>query len=482
MVISPLIAWGAGAFIGNAKFQAFDSNGDPLSGGKVYTYNCGSASPKTTYSDRALGSANANPVVLDSRGECDIYTTGCIKIILKTSADVTIWTVDNFGGVGESFIQDADGDTKVDVEESTDEDIVRIVCGGTEQIIFQDGSMVPTTNDDIIIGSEAKKIKEVKTLKVSGDAFPGFLIRPKFTYVESLDYTSGGPHELVVGDTVEGETGGGTGYIAHITLTSGTWSGEDAAGVIYLHTRNATAFQSETLKDNGNLNCASIAAASKKDSILMSPFVYHHNGTTEQLLYSDSNIPFEFANLGTSDWSYLYFDDSAIVTAATNLISATELIDAVTEPSPSEAKHGEYNGEDKCFFAVLTDGADNILEFFHDGLDYVGYADEIAESTNVDPDTTWTDETLILPSFCISAIVVFYHDFGDQSTWLRYRTNGQTGTTGRRIVGANATTDPTSAIVKVITDTSQKIEIKMDDAGTNTCDMWTQGWFFPNGM
>ena len=36
------------------KFQAFDSNGDPLSGGKVYTYQPGTSTPMTTYSDYGL--------------------------------------------------------------------------------------------------------------------------------------------------------------------------------------------------------------------------------------------------------------------------------------------------------------------------------------------------------------------------------------------------------------------------------------------
>lgn len=77
------------------KFQAFDASGDPLSGGKVHTYEPGTITNKTTYSDSALTTLNANPVVLDSRGEAPIFGDGNFKIVLKTSADVTVWTVDN---------------------------------------------------------------------------------------------------------------------------------------------------------------------------------------------------------------------------------------------------------------------------------------------------------------------------------------------------------------------------------------------------
>ena len=83
------------------KFQAFDANGDPLSGGLVYTYSAGTDTLKTTYSDYDASTANANPVVLNSRGEADIYVQGSYKIVLKDSAGATIWTLDNVqGGVG----------------------------------------------------------------------------------------------------------------------------------------------------------------------------------------------------------------------------------------------------------------------------------------------------------------------------------------------------------------------------------------------
>jgi len=85
--------------IGNPKFQAFDSNGDPLSGGLLYTYEPGTTTEKTTYSDQALSVANSNPIVLNSRGEptgpANIFIDASTKFVLKTSAGVEIWTVDS---------------------------------------------------------------------------------------------------------------------------------------------------------------------------------------------------------------------------------------------------------------------------------------------------------------------------------------------------------------------------------------------------
>lgn len=87
-------------YLSYPKFQAFDSNGDPLVNGKVYTYEPSTTTPKATYPTvaDALAStnANANPVILDSsRGEATIVLKGTTKIVLKDSSDNTIWTLDN---------------------------------------------------------------------------------------------------------------------------------------------------------------------------------------------------------------------------------------------------------------------------------------------------------------------------------------------------------------------------------------------------
>src|SRR3990167_2457586 len=84
------------------KFQGFDSNGDPLSSGKLYTYAAGTSTAKDTYTDDGAGTANANPVILDSRGEADVWIDGAYKFVLKDSADVTIWTVDDIGTIAEA--------------------------------------------------------------------------------------------------------------------------------------------------------------------------------------------------------------------------------------------------------------------------------------------------------------------------------------------------------------------------------------------
>jgi hypothetical protein len=82
-----------------AFFQEFDDQGDPLAGGKLYSYEAGTSTPKTTYSDSDGATPNANPVVFDSYGRANVWLgDGSYKFILKDADDNTIYTVDNIGG------------------------------------------------------------------------------------------------------------------------------------------------------------------------------------------------------------------------------------------------------------------------------------------------------------------------------------------------------------------------------------------------
>ena len=91
------------------KLQFFDLNGAPLSGGLLYTYEAGTTTPLASYTDSTGNFANTNPIVLDSRGEANVWLGAAIyKFALYTSASVLIWTVDNING--STFAVNATGD------------------------------------------------------------------------------------------------------------------------------------------------------------------------------------------------------------------------------------------------------------------------------------------------------------------------------------------------------------------------------------
>ena len=78
------------------KLQFFGTDGLPLVGGKLYTYAAGTTTPLASYTDHTGVTENTNPVILDSNGEADVWLpdTTSYKYVLKTSADVLLYTVD----------------------------------------------------------------------------------------------------------------------------------------------------------------------------------------------------------------------------------------------------------------------------------------------------------------------------------------------------------------------------------------------------
>ena len=78
------------------KLQFFGADGEPLVGGKLYSYAAGTSTPLATYTDSTGTTSNTNPIILDSRGEAVVWlSTAAYKIVLNTSTDTLIWTVDN---------------------------------------------------------------------------------------------------------------------------------------------------------------------------------------------------------------------------------------------------------------------------------------------------------------------------------------------------------------------------------------------------
>ena len=82
------------------KMQFFTAAGVPLVGGKLYTYASGTTVPAATYTDSTGVTANTNPVILDSRGEANVwFGPSRYTLVLKDSDDTLIWTADGINSV-----------------------------------------------------------------------------------------------------------------------------------------------------------------------------------------------------------------------------------------------------------------------------------------------------------------------------------------------------------------------------------------------
>jgi len=81
--------------------QYFDNDGNPLAGGKIYTYQGGNLTPRAAYTDATGGTAHANPIILDSAGRPPadgIWFTQDVayKVVVTDANDVEVESIDNF--------------------------------------------------------------------------------------------------------------------------------------------------------------------------------------------------------------------------------------------------------------------------------------------------------------------------------------------------------------------------------------------------
>ena len=95
--------------VGGVAGQFFDNNGNPLTGGKMYSYVAGTTTPQATYTSSAGVVAHSNPIILDAGGRVpsgEIWLTDGLqyKFVLKNANDVLIGTYDNIIGINSNFV------------------------------------------------------------------------------------------------------------------------------------------------------------------------------------------------------------------------------------------------------------------------------------------------------------------------------------------------------------------------------------------
>lgn len=117
-----------------AKAQFLDATGAPLVGGLVYTYAAGTTTPQATYTDSTGSQANTNPIVLDSRGEANIWLgSATYKFRLCAADNTELWTVDNISAPTTSLSPVLSGNVSIDTNSSGS--ALTITQSGTGAII-----------------------------------------------------------------------------------------------------------------------------------------------------------------------------------------------------------------------------------------------------------------------------------------------------------------------------------------------------------
>lgn len=205
---------------------------------------------------------------------------------------------------------------------------------------------------------------------------------------------------------------------------------------------------------------------------------YAHYGTINQILKIDTTISHTITAPGTSQFQYIYADDSAIVSAGNNVLTASEIINLTTAPTYSITKNGWYNGDDLCIFAVYIDGSGNIDEFTHSGEFIIYWSPIQAFSASINKDTD-TVITLSIPGFtkmCVAAFAATAASGLDGEFYWRVHESAGTNIALFRIDG--------NGYVQgiVMTDDSQQIYIRQETGSNLTATVDLVGWYFPVGM
>lgn len=208
----------------------FTASGAPLAGGKLYTYAAGTTSDQATYTDYTEATANANPVILDANGECNLWLgNAAYKMVLKDSADVTQWTVDNVNQASEN--QNISGDVleNFGLTCSTNSNVLTVtVTNGT--------GGVPSVTNPVLVGFRSPTIGSGLSNVVSISSSLGMTVSSGSTlghsstvqdsiFVYLLYYN--GSAEVAVSSTLYPE------FALYSTTAEGGAGGADTRATIY---------------------------------------------------------------------------------------------------------------------------------------------------------------------------------------------------------------------------------------------------------
>jgi hypothetical protein len=84
--------------------QQFINNGEPVSGGSVQVYTANTVTPANTWQDKAQTTLNANPIVLNAQGRCNIWLQqgNVYDFVVKDSLGATLYTIEDVSGALDS--------------------------------------------------------------------------------------------------------------------------------------------------------------------------------------------------------------------------------------------------------------------------------------------------------------------------------------------------------------------------------------------
>ena len=158
-------------------------DGKPLIGGKLWTMDANTTTPKAAYHDSFLISPHENPIILDDQGSADIYLSGFYHLRQEDREGVPLWDIPSF-----SFATGAPPPMPGDV-----------VQGMTEQTV--------------------SAINNASVIPVSGLVPTGYRCKGVIVRIDTGFGTSNGLVSIHIGDAILDNSWGEIGLTAGLTTT-----------------------------------------------------------------------------------------------------------------------------------------------------------------------------------------------------------------------------------------------------------------------
>lgn len=236
-------------------FQQLDDNGDPLSGGKMDTFESGTTTPKVTFTSEDESTANANPVILDAGGRADVWLdSGSYTFVLKDSADNVIDQIDNITGAASNvFGADVvEVSTSTNITLSNNNNVINCTAGLTLSLLdvgtAEEGFIFSVKNSSagqVIMDPDASELIDgstTKTIEPDGSFIIVCTGTEWLTYAENYGTTNSKTMTFTGANTYSGNS---------------TFSGDNAHSGDNTFTGDNTFIAKTSFKDGGELTISS---------------------------------------------------------------------------------------------------------------------------------------------------------------------------------------------------------------------------------
>jgi hypothetical protein len=277
-----------------------------LAGGKVYTYIAGTTLAQATYTDYTGATSNTNPVILDARGEANIWLgEATYKFKLTDADDVEIWTVDYIAAPTTALSPVLSGNVTISTDSSGA--ALKITQTGTGPALRVQDSVDPDSTPFIITSSglvgigtispgEALTVDNNGKIELADSGVPLTVISA--TATESI-FSAEGARDFVIktnsNTRVTVDDAGDAAFTGSVTAPTfyGAWANIPAGTVmLFVQTAAPTGWTKSTTHDNKALRVVSGAASSGGSVAFTTAFASQAvTGTVASYTLTTSDIP-----------------------------------------------------------------------------------------------------------------------------------------------------------------------------------------------